>query len=89
MRLTHLVATAAALSLMALPVLAAPKAGNPAAKLSLADEGGGSPTKRAGKAGSASADGALSTPLVAGLAVAAVVAGAVALGKHDSKAASS
>jgi len=78
MRLTHLLAAAAVLSMAALPALADP-AKNPASKLSLA---GDAPSKGA-KAGRAN------TPIIAGVAVAAVVVGALALSKHDSKAASS
>jgi hypothetical protein len=84
MRLTHLVATAAALSMVALPVLAAPRAANPAAKLSLADNS--APVQSVGSAKKANA---MSTPVVVGVAAVAVVAGALALGKRDSKAASS
>ncbi|KQV56090.1 MULTISPECIES: hypothetical protein [unclassified Caulobacter] len=80
MRLTHLLAVSAALSMVALPALAAGKAGNPASKLSLAAASGIAPS-----AGAA----ATSTTVVVGVAVAAVVAGALALSKHDSKAASS
>lgn len=76
MRLTHLLAAAAVLSMAALPALAEP-AKNPASKLSLA---GDAPSK-GGKARA-------NTPIIAGVAVAAVVVGALALSKHDSKAAS-
>ncbi len=78
MRLTHLLAAAAVLSMAALPALADP-AKSPASKLSLA-----------GDAPSAGAKSGLKrTSVVAGVAVAAVVVGALALSKHDSKAASS
>jgi len=81
MRLTHLLAVSAALSMVALPALAAGKAANPAAKLSLAAASGIAPQ--------AAGAGPSSTKVVVGVAVAAVVAGALALSKHDSKAASS
>lgn len=80
MRLTHLLALSAALSMAALPAFAAGKASNPASKLSLAAASGIAP-----QAGAAAG----STTVVVGVAVAAVVAGALALSKHDSKAASS
>jgi hypothetical protein len=78
MRLTHLLAATAVLSMAALPALADP-AKNPASKLSLAD---GAPPKDA-------KSGLKNTSVVAGVAVAAIVVGALALSKHDSKAASS
>lgn len=80
MRLTYLLAATAALSMAALPALAAEKSSNAAAKLSLASASGVAP--KTGTAG-------LSTPVMAGIAVAVVVAGALALSKSDSKAASS
>lgn len=79
MRSISLLAAAAALSMAAAPAISAPA--NPAAQLSLmstSDQGGGAPAKHV-KA---------KTLLVAGVAVAAVVATAVALSQHDSKAAS-
>jgi hypothetical protein len=81
MSVTRLLAAAAALSLVAAPAFAAPA--NPAAKLSLtsADTPGGAPMRRTAKPKA-------STALIAGVAVAAVVIGAVALSHHDSKAAS-
>jgi hypothetical protein len=81
MRLTHLLAASAVLSMVALPAFAAGKSANPASKLSLAAASGIAP-QAAGAA-------ATSTTVVVGAAVAAVVAGALALSKHDSKAASS
>jgi hypothetical protein len=83
MRFTSLVATAAVLSMVAAPAFAASSA-NPAAKLSLTDKNirAGAPMKRTNKARG-------STLVIAGVAVAAIVVGAVALGHNDSKPASS
>ena len=80
MRTASLLAVAAALSMAAGPAFAR---GNPAAKLSLTDGGGqgDAPTHHGGHAPS-------STMLIAGVAVAAVVIGAVAMSHHDSKRAS-
>jgi hypothetical protein len=81
MRLTALLAAAAALSLAAAPAFARPA--NPAAKLSLTSAGdasGGAPAKHA--------KGSTSTIMLAGAAVVAVVAAAVGMSHHDSKAAS-
>ncbi len=82
MRLTNLLAAAAALSVVATPAVAAPA--NPAAKLSLTDKNvrAGAPMKRANKAASNSL-------LLGGAAAVIVVIVAVALGKNDSKPASS
>ena len=85
MRLTGLLPAAALLSMVVAPVTASPV--NPASNLSLAsdvaDSGGpdaGAPAKHAGGAGS--------SVLLIGLGLGAVVAGAVALALHDSRAAS-
>jgi hypothetical protein len=85
MRLSNVIAATAALSLIAVPTIAAASPANPAAKLSLANK-----DVRAGaKAKGNKASGGGSGFLYAGLAIAAVVVAAVALGHNGSKPASS
>lgn len=86
MRLTHLIAAAAGLSMIAAPAFSASNAPkpNPAAKLSLTngeDVRAGAPMKRSSKARA-------STLLLVGLGAAAVVTAAIALGNNDSQPAS-
>jgi len=87
MKLMHMTAAVAVLSVLAAPALAAsPQTGaNPAARLSLAkakDVRAGAPMKRSNKAVG-------STILLAGVGVAAVVTAAILLGNdHDSMPAS-
>ncbi len=82
MRLTGFMAAAAVLSMVAAPTLAAPA--NPAAALSLTAGAvrAGAPMKRSGKASQ-------TTYIIAGVAVAAVIGGAIALSHHDNHSASS
>ena len=85
MRLSNVIAATAALSLIAVPTIAAASPANPAAKLSLANK-----DVRAGaKVKGSKASGGGSGFLYAGLAIAAVVVAAVALGHNGSKPASS
>jgi hypothetical protein len=85
MRLSNVIAATAALSLIAVPTIAAASPANPAAKLSLANK-----DVRAGaKVKGNKASGGGSGFLYAGLAIAVVVVAAVALGHNGSKPASS
>jgi hypothetical protein len=85
MRLSNLIAATAALSLIAVPTIAAASPANPAAKLSLANN-----DVRAGaKAKGNKLRGGGSGLLYAAAAIAVVVVAAVALGHNGSKPASS
>lgn len=85
MRLTGLLPAVALLSMLVAPVTASPV--NPASNLSLASDttdSGGPDTTAPAKSHS----GVSTTALLIGLGIVGVVAGAVALSHHDSKAAS-
>jgi hypothetical protein len=85
MRLSNVIAATAALSLIAVPTIAAASPANPAAKLSLANK-----DVRAGaKAKGSKLSGGGSGFLYAAAAIAVVVVAAVALGHNGSKPASS
>jgi len=85
MRLSNVIAATAALSLIAVPTIAAASPANPAAKLSLANKDVRADAKAKGNKLSGGGSGFL----YAGLAVAVVVVAAVALGHNGSKPASS
>ena len=86
MRLSNVIAATAALSLIAVPTIAAASPANPAAKLSLANN---KDVRAGAKAKGSKLSGGGSGFLYAGLAIAVVVVAAVALGHNGSKPASS
>ena len=86
MRLSNLIAATAALSLIAVPTIAAASPANPAAKLSLTNN---KDVRAGAKAKGSKLSGGGSGFLYAGLAIAVVVVAAVALGHNGSKSASS